>query len=157
MDSDREDREGPSLRDRVTYDRYGDQHRSLPGFYPDVIRLLPEDPFQTPRKSRWNKKVTRKRTVRPTPTVRKGRLAAYCVSSELQTEKLHRLLLQLKKDRSMLLGRSPVDSKELGGWSPEWQDKMYMGVVYSTNDDGKAPDPLDVKHIFSFPCTDGIA
>jgi len=85
--------------------------------------------------------------------MRKGRLAAYCVASELQTEKLHRLLLQLKKDRSMLLGRPLIENHDLYGWTPEWKDKMYMGVVYSTNDDGKAPDPLDAKHIFSFPCT----
>ena len=35
-----------------------------------------------------------------------------------------------------------------------WRDKNYMGVVYTTNDDGKC-DPLEVKHIFCFPygCT----
>jgi hypothetical protein len=32
----------------------------------------------------------------------------------------------------------------------EWRDKNYMGVVYTTNDDGKC-DPLDAKHIFIFP------
>lgn len=32
----------------------------------------------------------------------------------------------------------------------EWREKNYMGVVYTTNDDGKC-DPLDAKHIFIFP------
>lgn len=137
-DSDREGpppiRTGGLRQDRGSYDFDETHHRSLPGFYPDLIRVLPEDPFlPTPRKARWNKKVTRKRSVRPLNTIRKGRLAAYCISSELQTEKLHRLLLQLKKDRSMLLGRGglPETNKDLQshdweGWYPEWQDKMYM-------------------------------
>ncbi len=42
----------------------------------------------------------------------------------------------------------PVETSDLVGLN--WRDKNYMGVVYTTNDDGTC-DPLEVKHVFCFP------
>ena len=92
--------------------------------------------------------MTRKRAKRPSTAVRKGRLAVYCIASELQTEKLQRYLLQRKKERAPggLYGSingiffQNQDSK-IGGYGStgggyvapdlvglEWRDKNYMGV-----------------------------
>lgn len=202
----------------------------------------PLEEWVQPRKPRWNRKVTRKKTKKPTIAVRKGRLAVYCIASELQTDQIQRYLLQRKKEMvpvekgghkgkgaggdgggggyygtnggkagsqhsyfappapptlsttnssSLLL---PVPKKKEGGRGSDiaarcksflratanaavsgvkavppsqsakvdtsdlvglnWRDKNFMGVIYTTDDDGKC-DPLEVKHIFCFPygCT----
>lgn len=111
--------------------------------YPGLLRMLPEDGLQTPRKARWNKKVTRKRTQRPVTTVRKGRMSAYCICNELQTEKLHRHLVHQKREKQV--------QWFLGGSEQQWSHRMYMGVVYSTDNLKTQDDPLESKHVFSFP------
>eukprot|EP00624_Nannochloropsis_granulata_P004829 evm.model.NODE_34250_length_32101_cov_40.533970.4 len=77
-------------------DTHGRSRQAMLDF--DQFRSSMEDWMQ-PRKSRWNRKVTRKRAKRPSTAVRKGRLAVYCVASELQTDQVLRYLLQRKKER----------------------------------------------------------
>jgi hypothetical protein len=76
-------------------------------------RMAMEDGYQTPRKSRWNKKVTRKRAARPSNTVQKGRIGAYCVSSEIQTEKMHRTLIGTDLDIHIIIISSSNSSSSI--------------------------------------------